>query len=198
MGARMFQLFYTAVAIVTIVLFVNSYREVLRYEYWWGPDPSVYWLAKVLMWFSLVLAVGSFMAPNPSITGMGSSLRDAQMGPRGILRITRHPFMWGTVIWSLAHIVANGDAVSVIFFGWFGLLALGGMWAIDAKKLREFGADWSRFCDQSSLVPFAAVAAGRGRLPITELALPLAAGTVAYGLIYWGHKYVSGVSLLFN
>ena len=36
----------------------------------------------------------------------------------------RHPMLWGTVIWSVAHLLVNGDLASLVLFGGIGLWAL--------------------------------------------------------------------------
>ncbi|MDP3341512.1 NnrU family protein [Frigidibacter sp.] len=36
----------------------------------------------------------------------------------------RHPMLWGTVIWSVAHLLVNGDVASLVLFGGIGLWAL--------------------------------------------------------------------------
>jgi uncharacterized membrane protein len=144
------------------------------------------------MWFAVVLVVGSFMAPNPSSVGMGEKAKD---GPKGMLRITRHPLLWGVGIWGLAHILANGDVVSVLFFGCFVVLALGGALLLDAKKSAQLGEDWRGFSQQTSLLPFGAVLSGRTALAPGELIGPLVVGTVVYALMYWGHSFLSGVEL---
>ncbi|MFD0916009.1 NnrU family protein [Pseudahrensia aquimaris] len=40
--------------------------------------------------------------------------------PRGhIKRLVGHPMLWGVLLWSAAHLTANGDTASVILFGSF-------------------------------------------------------------------------------
>lgn len=41
----------------------------------------------------------------------------------------RHPMLWGTVVWAVAHLLVNGDAASVVLFG--GLL----VWAVIEMRL---------------------------------------------------------------
>jgi len=36
----------------------------------------------------------------------------------------RHPMLWGTVIWALAHLLVNGDLASLVLFGGIGAWAL--------------------------------------------------------------------------
>jgi uncharacterized membrane protein len=87
----------------------------------------------------------------------------------GVLRITRHPFLWGVALWSGFHLVANGDEASVIFFATFLILALLGTMSIDAKRRRKLGAAWEAFARTTSNAPFAAVIAGRNTLRMAEM-----------------------------
>ncbi|HEX9628362.1 MAG TPA: NnrU family protein [Acidiferrobacterales bacterium] len=47
--------------------------------------------------------------------------------PSNVKRWTRHPMLWGVVIWAAAHLSANGDLASALLFGSFGVYALFGM-----------------------------------------------------------------------
>ncbi len=44
--------------------------------------------------------------------------------PTRIKRIIRHPQLTGMVVWSLSHLLSNGDSRSVVLFGGLGLWAL--------------------------------------------------------------------------
>lgn len=183
---------YSLVSAVTLALLVLAYGDVSRINYWWYPDPTHYLVAKVLVWFAVVMIVGSFMAPNPSVVGMGEKAKE---GPRGMLRITRHPLLWGVGIWGFAHIVANGDVVSVIFFAWFVVLSLVGALLLDAKKAQQLGDDWTSFSAQTSLLPFGAITSGRTDFAPAELLGPMVVGSVVYALMFWGHPFFSGVEI---
>jgi uncharacterized membrane protein len=86
---------------------------------------------------------------------------------RGMIRITRHPIMWGIMLWAIAHILARGDARSLVFFGGFLLLAAFGTLAMDRRKRAD--RNWARFAAVSSHVPFVAIAQGRNRLVWREI-----------------------------
>jgi uncharacterized membrane protein len=46
-------------------------------------------------------------------------------GSRGLLYgKIRHPMLWGTTLWAVAHLLVNGDQASLILFGGIGLWAL--------------------------------------------------------------------------
>lgn len=51
----------------------------------------------------------------------------------------RHPMLWSAVVWSVAHLLVNGDRESVILFGGIGVWALMQMWLINRAE-----GTWSR------------------------------------------------------
>ena len=86
-----------------------------------------------------------------------------------MLRITRHPFLWGVAIWSAGHLLVNGDLAGIALFASLGVLAILGTISIDAKRKRALGAAWDGFAKQTSSIPFAAVAAGRQKVSLAAL-----------------------------
>jgi uncharacterized membrane protein len=108
---------------------------------------------------------GNF-AKNPTRVRAGASA--ATVEPEGVVRITRHPFLWGVALWAAFHTAANGDKASVIFFGTFLILALFGTVSIDAKRKRKLGPAWEVFAAKTSNLPFGAIAAGRNRFDFGE------------------------------
>ena len=89
-----------------------------------------------VMPFALVFIVCALATPNPTLVGQEKLLKSAAPA-HGILRITRHPLMWGFMLWGASHIVARGDAAALIFFGTFVVLALSGSWLIDRRKAAD-------------------------------------------------------------
>ena len=113
------------------------------------------------------LGVQGLLMPNPtSVRQEGAATKDDVV--RGVLRITRHPFLWGVVLWSGFHLAANGDEASVIFFSTFLILAFFGTFSIDAKRRRKMGAAWTAFAAKTSNVPFAAVLSKGTKLKLGE------------------------------
>ncbi len=139
-----------------------------------APSVPLYYLGRgvgdmgiVVVLLAFVLGVQGLMLPNPtSLKQEGAAAKPGTI--HGVLRITRHPFLWGVAIWAAFHLAANGDAASVILFGTFLALALFGTASIDAKRKRKMGAAWDAFAAKTSNIPFAAVLAGRNSLNISE------------------------------
>lgn len=199
LGERGYLAAYAAVAGLALGYLIWIYAAVPRYEYFWLPSPALYLVPKIVMPVAAILLVGGFMTRNPTAVGMEGALqgtRDPDATTRGLTRITRHPFQWSVVLWAVAHMAANGDRVSVVFFGTFLVLGLAGGPLIDRKKASRLGADWEPFARSTSNVPFAAILAGRNRLVARELIAPVTAGLLAYGILYLGHPWIAGVRVV--
>ena len=151
---------------------------------WWKP------FAIILMLPASLLVVIGLTTPNP--TSVAQEGRLAQP-PQGIVRVTRHPFLTSVGLWPLVPLIGNGDLASLVFFA--AVVALAGTVSIDRKRRRLLGAAWEPFAAQTSIVPFAAIAAGRNRFRPGEIgAWRWGAAVVVYVLMLGGHANVIGVS----
>jgi uncharacterized membrane protein len=193
-GERAYLGVYSLLAAVTLVWLVVAYNHASHAQFLWLPSQAARAIPFIVMPIAFTFMLGGFMARNPTAVGQESQAKTVGQGT-GLVRITRHPFQWSVVMWSVAHIIANGDVASLALFGSLGTLSLAGSHLIDVKKARTIGPDWATFAAATSNIPFLAIAQGRNRFVASELALPLIVGFVAYGLVIWGHAYVSGVAL---
>jgi len=133
--------------------------------------------------------------PNPTSVQQEGLLKKGDDAAKGIVRITRHPFLWGMTIWSAFHIAVNGDRASLVFFGTFLIVALAGMVSIDHKRKVSMGADWDHFAAKTSLIPFGAILTGRNKLSLGEIGIVrLAAAVIVFGLVFWGHPWLFGAT----
>ncbi|MFU8813922.1 MAG: NnrU family protein [Pseudomonadales bacterium] len=199
LGEGGFLIAYSVMALITLSYLIWIYGAVPRHEYFWLPDPQLRQVPKVLMPVAMILLVGGFMVRNPTAVGQEALLRggaEADALTRGVTRITRHPFQWAVAIWAATHLIANGDRVSVVFFGTFLVLGLAGGVLIDRKKAAKLGADWQPFARVTSNLPFAAIITGRNRLALRELVAPVLAGLAVYVLAFWLHPWLSGVRII--
>ena len=138
---------------------------------------------------AFALALPGVMMGNPT------NAKQETAAVHGVLRITRHPFLWGTAIWAGYHLLASITLASAIFFGTFLVLALLGTRAIDAKCRRRGGTEWPAVAYQTSNLPFAAILAGRNRFVASEyFDWRLAAAVVAFGLFLYFHNYLFSMS----
>src|SRR5262249_17465829 len=113
----------------------------------------------------------------------------------GILRITRHPFLWGVALWSAFHLLANGDRASIILFGSLLVLAVAGTYSIDAKRARKMGVAGGPVAKATSNIPFAAIIAGRNSLKVGELLdYRLLIAVVVFLVVLFAHPWLFSAS----
>jgi uncharacterized membrane protein len=180
---------FALASLVGLAWMIYAFRHAPAVELW-GLLLGLRPLAYVLVFIAFLFVVIGVATPSPTRVGMESKLAQGPDVARGIVRITRHPFLWGVALWALVHLVVNGELAALVLFGSLLVLALGGTASIDAKRRRTFGEQWARFAAVTSAVPFAAIAAGRNRLgpALREIGLwrPLAA-TVVYAVVFYLH-----------
>lgn len=153
----------------------------------WG-DPV--WARHLLL---LIMIPSTFLV----VAGNATPARIADQGAAGIHAISRHPGLMGMALWAIGHMIANGDAATVILTGGILVLTLGGSVAIDARKRGRFGAEYERFLARTSIVPLVALAQGRAKFSWAALGLwRVALSVLVYVLLLIGHQLVIGRSAL--
>jgi uncharacterized membrane protein len=135
----------------------------------WDLGPGVQHMGLIVVAIAFVFGLPGVLMPSPTGVGQGAIAGDPA-AVRGVLRITRHPFLWSVALWAAFHLAANGDAASAVFFGTWLVLAVGGAYSIDAKRARALGPAWAGYARATSNIPFAAIFAGRQKLVLAELA----------------------------
>jgi uncharacterized membrane protein len=194
LGENTFRGLYSGIALALLVWVAFAYRDAPIIDLWYPPIGLMH-LSLLIMPLASILLVAGLTTPNPSAIGGGHS--DINGGPVGILKITRHPVMWAVVLWGFAHLLANGDAASLILFGGITFLALIGAVAQDAKKRRQLGTDWQAFAHQTSFLPLAALLGKRTRLSFGEIGWwRIALGIGLFALLLWLHPWLFGVNPL--
>ena len=158
-----------------------------------GLWPGLRLVPLVLVPLALVLLACGLLQRNPALLGQSGALKGEDPA-RGIIRVTRHPVMWGIMLWAAAHILAIGSLQAVVFFGGLLLLAAVGTTMQDARKAAQLGEDWARFAALTSNTPFAAIAQGRNRIAWREIGWwRPAAGLAAFVAVLWLHGWLFGV-----
>lgn len=108
------------------------------------------------MGVAFVLMVAGLVRPSPA------SLLPGDPTPRGAQLLTRHPLFMGLGIFGLLHLIPNGYASDLAFFGGFPLFAILGCWHQDRRKLASGPAALRAFYQQTPFLPFTGPASARG------------------------------------
>ena len=187
-GERRFVIMYSLVAFASFVPFMYYY---LTHRHagpllWTAPDSGVVELLLALAnVLGLVLLVAGVMTPSPaSVTG---SPRDE---PAGVQHITRHAVFMGMGIWALAHVIGNGYASDVAFFGGVVVFVLVGSWHQDQRKLAAGDPRFARFHAATTFLPFTGRRALRGLMELPPLAVIV--GVAAALIARYLHPSVGG------
>lgn len=98
-------------------------------------------------------------------------LLTALLLPTNIKRFIRHPMLWSFTVWSVAHLLSNGDLASILLFGSFGAYSVFSMWSLNRRSTPESTQSCSLGWDLMVVV----------------------IGTVAYITIGYLHTYLFGV-----
>jgi uncharacterized membrane protein len=195
-GAGPYRGLFSVASLAGMWWIVAAYRAAGAVPVWWTVPAWLRWPALVLLALAVVLVVVGVTTASPTAVGGEVALAGGEAA-RGILRITRHPFLNGVALWAATHLVLNGDAAGVVVFGTMLVLAAVGPLQIDAKRQRAYGVDWERFAAVTSAWPFGAVAAGRNQVHLDEIGaarLLLALGV--FVLLLASHGWLFGVSPL--
>jgi uncharacterized membrane protein len=189
---------FSFASLLGLVWIIYAYRHAPTVHLWDQPL-KVRPIAYLLVFVAFLFVVIGLATPSPTQVGGESKLSEGGDIARGMVRITRHPFLWGTALWALVHIIVTGDLASLIVFGSLLLLAIGGTVSIDAKRRRRFGSGWARFAQVTSGVPFAAILRGRNTIgaALSEIGIvrPLIA-VLAYAAIFYFHGRLFGARLI--
>jgi len=193
-GEGIYRLLYSLVSIVALVWLIMAYRAAPTLPFWTGGGLAS-WLALLVMPAAFLLLVTAVLQPSPSAVGQAPD-PDAPEPARGMLRITRHPLMWGIALWAGAHVLANPDAASLVFFGALGVLARGGAAAQDLRMSRANRPGWGIFVQRTSFVPFVAIAEGRQQLVWSEIGWPrLGLALALFAVLLLAHPWLFGASV---
>lgn len=154
-------------AIVWLVMAYNAAQPMAENVRLYNLGPRIFDFGIPVVGLAFLLGVQGLFMPNPtSVQQEGAAAKEGVV--HGVLRITRHPFLWGVALWAAFHLAVNGDEASIILFGTFLVLPILGTFSIDAKRRRKMGAAWESFAAKTSNIPFGAVIAGRGPLKLGE------------------------------
>ncbi|MBZ0217507.1 MAG: NnrU family protein, partial [Fimbriimonadaceae bacterium] len=163
-GEKNYRIAYSVLSVVLIVWVISATLQA-PYVALWQPLAWHFTFAIHLMPWSVIFLFAAFGTPNPLSVAFTAKPYDP--ANPGIVAITRHPVLWSFGLWGIAHIPANGDFVSLVFFAGMALFAFAGMKRIEAKKRNELGkARYDRLAQSTSVMPFLAILRGRTSFPL--------------------------------
>lgn len=192
LGARRFIGLYSALVALPFAWTIVAYRAAPT-EYLWIAPTAVKHITLSVTIAAAILIVASFSSNNPAVAGAPPP--KLENGPKGIFRVTRHPFMWGVSIWAFSHLLATGDAASVILFGGLTALAVAGTVHSDSRRRRELGSAWDTYAAKSSHLPFLAMIQGRTQIAWAEIGWrPVVVGFAVYLALLILHEPVIGIA----
>lgn len=187
-GERLFQGLYSLVAFAVFVPLVLVYAGNKHVgPLLWSVEPNliVDVITRVGNTIATMLVVAGIFRPSP--TGVtGTPTRK----PRGVQRITRHPLFMGIVLWALMHLLVNGFASDVVFFGGFVVFGLLGSWHQDHRQKALPDGAYAKFCEQSPFLPFTGGGIIKGLREIGVL--PIVVGLLVAGLLRYFHAGLFG------
>ncbi len=191
-GLRGYMVAFSVASVASIVWLVSAYNAA-GYVSTWGQVGWGSYLSIALMLPAFLLVVIGLTTPNPTAVAQEGLV---DQPPRGIVRVTRHPFLVGVTIWAGVHLISNGDVASLLFFAALAIVAAAGTVSIDAKRRRALGGPaWDAFASRTSILPFAAILGGRNTFVAREFGWwRPAVGVLAYALMLGGHAHIIGVS----
>ena len=154
LGEKKWRGLFSLATLATLLLMILGWRLSLGAGFVYAPPAWGWHLNNLLMLIAFVLLGAGHMKSN-------------------LRRVIRHPMLTAVVLWSVAHLLANGDLRSVVLFG--GL----GVWAVAAQLLanRRDGA-WEK--------PPAS--------PVKKDLIAVAAGLVVFVVVALVHPWIFGVS----
>lgn len=133
----------------------------------------VLWAMYGLMALAFILLVAGFMSPSPaSLNPAGAPSGPAQ--PKGIHFITRHAVFMAMALFGIAHLIPNGFASDVAFFGGFPIFVLIGAIHQDGRKLVTEPERYTAFHAETPLLPFTGRHTLRGLKEMSLVAVAIA------------------------
>jgi uncharacterized membrane protein len=193
LGWRLYMIAYSAVSLAVMVWVAVAYRRA-PYLPLWDYDPQLFWLPIVVMpWACMAVMVG-VLRPNPLSVSFYRHTESFDADRPGLLGLSRHPLLWGFLLWALVHMVVNGDAASVLMFGLLAVLSAVGMPILDAKRRHHLGGEvWARLARNAPLC----LGGAGGRLSVQRRdGFAMGLGVVLYVILLVLHPVVIGVSPL--
>jgi uncharacterized membrane protein len=168
---------YSTVALVLFVPLVSTYfahKHAGSVLWGLGVGTALRGVIYAGMGVAFVLVVASVLRPSPAGMMPGSAT------PYGVYRITRHPQNMGIALFGLLHLLPNGTAADLAFFGGFALFGVVGSWHQDRRKLALRIPGFAEFYDHTPFWPFTGPETLQGLRELSPLAVLLGIGLAVF------------------
>jgi uncharacterized membrane protein len=154
-GEPRYKLAFTLTIALSLALIIGGWKSA-EYVSLYPVAMSTRWLALALMLVSIILFAVSATRNN-------------------FKRWLRHPQMLSVILWSIAHLLSNGDAASLVLFGGLALWA-----AIEIVAINRRDGEWQK----------------PARQPRKNDVIAVLAGLLGFVTALLLHPWLSGVSLV--
>lgn len=187
LGDRGFQGVYSLIALALFVplcwvYFAHKHSGPLLWSVSMGP--VLYWTLQIAMGLAFVLLFAGVMAPSAS--AMNASPGQGAFQPRGVHFITRHAVFMAIGLFGLVHLIPNGYASDVAFFGGFPLFVLAGSIHQDRRKLATQPERYRAFYEATAFLPFTGRSTVRGLKEMSPIAIALGVAATVLVRTYHG------------
>lgn len=191
LGARGYTILFSIVSVLLLWWVIAAAGRAPVVTLWYQ-TPLSRWAVNIAMPLAVALAAFGTAAPNPfAFEGRDSGFDPAHPGIAGV---TRQPLLWALLLWSGAHLWANGELAHAILFGTFALFSALGMKIVESRRRRAMGQEaWDRATAHTGLVPFAALLTGRWKPGAAPSWARLAITQAGWALLWHLHEPVIGV-----
>ena len=146
---------FALLIVISIILMVSGWRSIEPVDIYLPPAWGRH-LTYILVLLTFILFVAAKRKTN-------------------IKRILRHPQLIGLVLWSIGHLLSNGDNRSLVLF--IGL----GVWAIlEIAMINRRTGEWVK----------------PEPVPVQSDVITVVLGLILFALLFWAHPYLAGVRLM--
>ncbi len=153
-GENKYRGLFSLIALAGLLIIIYGFSRTDFYSVW-NPLSYSRQIALVLMPISIILLVAANVQTN-------------------IKRFIKHPMLVGIIIWSLVHLLANGDLRSILLFASFGTYALVDI--IFSKKILATNNSTN--------------------YTLTKDIAVVIIGLIVFAIIVYFHKYIAGVAII--
>ena len=163
----------------------------------WEPAPWQWWVPLTVMPFALWLLLAGLLEPNPLSVSLPASPAGSE--PGAIVAVTRHPVLWGFLLWALSHIPRTATwSRSFSSAAWPRSPPSASLWRIErpaANLARRFGPASPREPRWRRSAPFCPGEPSRPESAVLRC-MPGASLALYAWLVLYGHAALIGVAPL--